>query len=337
MANEVTAALLQPTNMSEKLEQFPIKLGKRADAASSSHETIASRRELKLSAEKLVELLLLACALVSILTTVGIVLVLARGAFSFFAEVGLADFLLGVRWAPLLEPRSFGVLPLLGGTLLIVAGSAVTAIPTGLSIAIFLGEYAPNSVRALIKPTLEIMAGIPTVVYGYFALTFVTPMLRELLPSTQIFNAASASIVVGIMILPMVASLCDEALRMVPQSFREAGYSLGATQFEVSWKVVLPAALPGVTAAFILAISRAVGETMAVTLAAGATPRLTINPLQSVQTMTAYIVQVSLGDTPAGTIEYKTIFAVAALLFVITLLMNIVSNRILHRLQGAYR
>ncbi len=279
---------------------------------------------------------LFAAALISVLTTVGIIAVLAKETVLFFSEVPLFDFLLGTRWTPLLEPRSFGVLPLLCGTLLIVLGSALVAIPLGLGSAIFLSEFASPRVRAVIKPVLEILAGIPTVVYGYFALSFITPLLQGVLPSTKVFNAASAAIVVGIMILPMVASLCDDALRAVPRSLRDGGYALGATKLEVTSQVVLRGAMSGVLASFILAFSRAIGETMAVTLAAGATPRLTMNPLESIQTMTAYIVQVSLGDTPAGTLEYHTLFAVGSLLFVITLLMNLLAQKVLARFREVY-
>jgi phosphate transport system permease protein len=228
------------------------------------------------------------------------------------------------------------VLPLVCGTLLITAGAALVAIPLGLGTGIYLSEYASNGLRGILKPILEILAGIPTVVYGYFALTFVTPQLAKVFPSIQVFNAASAAIVVGVMILPMIASLCDDALRAVPQSLRNAGYALGATRFEVATRVVLPGAFSGVLASFILALSRAIGETMAVTLAAGATPRLTLNPLESVQTMTAYIVQVSLGDTPAGSMAYLTVYAVGMLLFVITLGMNLLGHRVLRRFQEVY-
>lgn len=279
---------------------------------------------------------LLACALLSIITTVSIIVVLTREAFTFFKEVPMLDFLTGTRWTPLLEPRHFGVLPLVCGTLLIVVGASLVAIPVGLACAIYLGEYASSRVRSVIKPILEILAGIPTVVYGYFALTFVTPVLQKVFPSTHIFNAASASIVVGIMVLPMVASLCDDALRAVPGSLRQGAFALGATPFEVNMRVVVPAALSGIFASFVLAASRAIGETMAVTMAAGLTPRMTASFLEPIQTMTAYIVQVSLGDTPAGTVEYQTIFAVAALLFVITLGMNIISHKILRRFREAY-
>ena len=269
-------------------------------------------------------------------TTAGIIWVLAQETLNFFRQVSVVSFLTGTQWTPLFQPSSFGVLPLVGGTLMIVVGAALVAIPLGLGTGIFLSEYASNRLRGILKPVLEILAGIPTVVYGYFALTFVTPQLRQLFPSIQVFNAASASIVVGVMILPMIASLCDDALRAVPQSLRHAGYALGATRLEVSTRVVLPGAFSGVLASFILALSRAIGETMAVTLAAGATPRLTANPLESIQTMTAYIVQVSLGDTPAGSMAYLTVYAVGMLLFMITLAMNLVGNRILRHFQEVY-
>lgn len=276
------------------------------------------------------------CALLSVAVTAAIIVVLLKEAATFFAEVPVFKFLFGTRWAPLLEPRSFGVLPLLGGTFLIVAGSALIGIPIGLASAIYLSEYASTRVRSVTKPVLEILAGIPTVVYGYFALTFITPLIRTVFPGANIFNAASASIVVGIMVLPMVASLCDDAIRAVPDSLRQGAYAVGATHLEVSTRVVVPAALSGIIASFVLALSRAVGETMAVTIAAGATPNLTLNPLESIQTMTAYIVQVSLGDTPAGTVEYQTIFAVGALLFGITLVANLAAHRILRRFREVY-
>ncbi|MEM7234786.1 MAG: phosphate ABC transporter permease subunit PstC [Planctomycetota bacterium] len=280
--------------------------------------------------------ILFLCALLSVLTTIGIILVLAKETLGFFSEVSIGEFLFGTEWSPLLKPKSFGILPLLCGTFLIVIGSGLLAIPVGLLSAIYLSEYASHRIRDIAKPILEVLAGIPTVVYGYFALSFVTPVLRGIFPSTDFFNAASAAIVVGIMILPMVASLCDDALRAVPAALRSGAFALGATRFEVSTRVVVPAALSGVSASFVLALSRAVGETMAVTLAAGADPKLTLNPLESIQTMTAYIVQVSLGDTPAGGIEYRTIFAVGALLFAITLVANVVANRIMRRFREEY-
>ena len=286
--------------------------------------------------ERVIKSILALSAFISIVTTLAIIGVLGRESFTFFLTVPVTDFLFGTHWEPLLEPKSFGILPLMAGTLLIVIGSSMIALPVGLLTAIYLSEYASNRTREIIKPILEILAGIPTVVYGYFALTFITPVIRIVLPQTQIFNGLSASIVVGIMILPMVASLCDDAIRSVPVTLRQGGYALGATPYELTKSVTVPAAFSGIIASFVLAISRAFGETMAVTLAAGATPNLTLNPLESIQTMTAYIVQVSLGDTPAGGIEYQTIFAVGGLLFIITLIMNIAANWIMNHYREVY-
>ncbi len=279
---------------------------------------------------------LLACGLVSILTTAGIVIVLAWESFGFFIEVSPWEFLTDTKWTPLFRPQHFGVLPLVAGSFLVAVGASFIALPVGLASAIFLAEYAPERARKILKPILEVLAGIPTVVYGYFALTFITPLIRKVFPDTSVFNAASAAVVVGIMIVPMVASLSEDALRSVPRALREASLGLGATKFETVTRVVVPAALSGIIASFILAISRAIGETMAVTLAAGATPKLTLNPLESIQTMTAYIVQVSLGDTPFGSIEYRTIFAVGLLLFLITLSLNILSRFVLKRFREVY-
>lgn len=280
--------------------------------------------------------ILFLCAFVSVVTTAGIVWVLCSESLAFFRQVSPWAFFTGTVWTPLFQPQSFGVLPLLCGTLLVALGAGVIAIPLGLGSAIFLSEYATESMRRWLKPTLEILAGIPTVVYGYFALTIVTPLLQKILPQTQVFNAASAAIVVGIMTLPMIASMCDDAFRAVPNSLRLSGYALGATKLEVSTQVVLPGALSGVIASYILSFSRAIGETMAVTLAAGATPKLTLNPLESIQTMTSYIVQVSLGDTPAGTIAYTSLFAVGLVLFLITLGMNLLSQFIVGRMREVY-
>lgn len=280
---------------------------------------------------------LFVCAVLSVATTAGIIWVLASESFQFFGEVSPADYLLGTRWAPLLEPRAFGILPLLWGTLFVAAGALLIAVPVGLSTALFLSEYAPPWFRQVAKPVLEVLAGVPTIVYGYFALMFITPhVLQPLLPQTEIFNVASAAIVVGIMIVPTICSLCDDAFRAVPRGLREGAYALSATRLEVSTRIVLPGALSGVVAAILLALARAIGETMAVTLAAGMTPKLTLNPLESIQTMTAYIVQVSLGDTPAGTIEYQTIFAVGMTLFLITLGINLAAQRVLRRFREAY-
>lgn len=278
----------------------------------------------------------LACALVSIVTTFGIVYVLLDETVQFFQRVSIWEFLTGREWTPLFSSPKFGVLPLLCGTFLVAAGAALFALPLGLMTAIYLSEYASPRVRKILKPTLEVLAGVPTVVYGYFGLTFVTPMLRNVFPDVQVFNAASGAIVVGIMVLPLVSSLCEDALSAVPRGLREAAYGLGSTKSEVSMKVVVPSALSGIVSSFILAISRAVGETMAVTLAAGMTPKLTLNPAESIQTMTAYIVQVSQGDTPAGTTVYKTIFAVGMTLFLITLVMNIIARKLVAKFRTAY-
>jgi phosphate transport system permease protein len=286
--------------------------------------------------ERVVGVVLTAFSMVSIFTTLGIVAVLLFESFGFFGQVSPIEFLTGTKWTPLFQPQHFGVLPLLSGSVLIALGAALVALPLGLLSAIYLSEYAHVRVRAIIKPVLEILAGVPTVVYGYFALTFVTPLLREVWPQTEIFNALSASIVMGVMIIPMVSSLSEDAVSAVPRVLREGAYALGATKFEVATRTVVPAALSGIIASFILAISRAIGETMIVTIAAGATPKLTLNPLESVQTMTAYIAQVSMGEAPHGTLEYKTIFAVGLALFAITLLMNIISHFVLRRYREVY-
>jgi phosphate transport system permease protein len=277
-----------------------------------------------------------AAAAVSILTTLGIVFVLVKEAYLFFRQVSPLEFFTGTRWAPLFQPRSFGVIPLIVGTLMITVGAGLIAIPLGTLVGLYLSEYASLRVRAVVKPALEILAGIPTVVYGYFGVFFVTPLLRVFFPSVEVFNAASGAIVVGIMILPLVSSLCEDALSAVPPSLREGAYALGATKFEVGWRTVFPAALSGIMASFVLALSRAIGETMAVTLAAGMSPKLTFNPAQSIQTMTAYIVQISRGDTPAGTVEYQTIFAVGVTLFAFTMAMNIVAIRLVKRFRQVY-
>ena len=295
-----------------------------------------SRRTRRQIEGAVVKALFFACALVSVLITTGIVVSLVSQAWGFFIEVSIWDFLTGTRWTPILKPQSYGVLPLVSGTLLVTALAAAVAIPVGLAAAIFLSEYAPDKARRALKPTLEILAGIPTVVYGYFALTFVTPQLQKILPDLLVFNALSAGLVMGLMIIPMVSSLSEDAMLAVPRLLRQAAYALGATRLEVSLRVVVPAALSGIMAAFILGISRAIGETMLVTIAAGATPKMTVNPLESIQTMTAYIVQLSLGETPHGTLEYNTIFAVGLLLFLITLIMNILGHWIVRRWGGRY-
>ena len=276
------------------------------------------------------------CATLSILTTVAILVTLIYQASSFFFEVSLWEFLTGTRWTPILKPRAYGVLPLVSGTLLVTLIAAAVALPIGLMTAIFLSEYAPDKIRRIIKPILEILAGIPTVVYGYIALTFVTPLLQGVFDNLIIFNALSAGLVMGVMIIPMVSSLSEDAMMSVPRSLREAAYALGATRYEVSLRVIVPAALSGIIAAFILALSRAIGETMLVTLAAGATPRMSFDPMESIQTMTAYIVQLSLGEAPVGSLEYNTIFAVGLLLFAITFVMNLLGFWVVRRFREVY-
>ena len=277
-----------------------------------------------------------ACATISILTTAGILFTLIYQATSFFNEISIWEFLTGTRWTPILKPRSYGVLPLVSGTLLVTLIAALVALPTGLMAAIFLSEYAPDKLRRVVKPVLEVLAGIPTVVYGYFALTFVTPLLQTVFEGLIVFNALSAGLVMGVMIIPMVSSLSEDAMVAVPRNLREGAYALGATRYEVSMKIVVPAALSGIIAAFILAISRAIGETMLVTIAAGATPSLSFNPMESVQTMTAYIVQLSLGEAPVGSLEYNTIFAVGLVLFAMTFVMNLLGFWIVRRFRESY-
>jgi phosphate transport system permease protein len=286
--------------------------------------------------EWIIERLLFLCASLSVLTTAGIIAVLAFETFGFLSEVPILDFLAGTEWTPLFANQRFGVLPLVAGTMLVSSIAMVVALPMGLLAAVYLSEYAPNTMRRVVKPVLEILAGVPTVVYGYFALTFVTPLLQQVFPSLSGFNALSPGLVMGLMILPLVSSLSEDAMRAVPQGLREGSYALGATRMQTSLKVVVPAAFSGITAAFILAASRAIGETMIVAIAAGQQPRLTGNPFVPIETMTAYIVQVSLGDTPQGTIEYRTIFAVGMLLFLMTFGLNLVSTWLRERFREEY-
>jgi phosphate transport system permease protein len=286
--------------------------------------------------EFIIERGLFACAAGSVLVTLGIILVLLWETLAFLRDVPVTEFLFGTVWTPLFSDKHFGVLPLIGGTLLVSGIAMAVALPAGLLIAIYLSEYAPSGVRRILRPTLEILAGVPTVVYGYFALLFVTPLLQAVIPGLAGFNALSPGIVMGIMILPLVSSLSEDALRSVPNGLREGAYALGATRMQTSLRVVVPAAFSGISAATVLAMSRAVGETMIVVIAAGQEPRLTMDPRVPVATMTAYIVQVSLGDTPAGTIEYRTIFAVGMLLFLTTFALNLVSNWLRERFREEY-
>ncbi|AXR77615.1 Phosphate transport system permease protein PstC [Natrarchaeobaculum sulfurireducens] len=277
------------------------------------------------------------CALVTVLTTLGIILVLVQGSVGFFQEVSIVEYVTGTDWSPVIQPRSFGVLPLIWGTLIITVGSALIAIPVGTATAIYLSEYADPEVRKVIKPTLEILAGIPTIVYGFFALSFITPIIQRVFPETGTFNAAAGAIVVGIMIIPMVSSLSEDAMSSVPDDLRNAAYGLGATKFEVSTSVVFPASLSGVIASYILALSRAIGETMAVTLAAGMHPQITGNPLEPIQTMTAYMVQIGISDVSVGSIGYQSLFAVGLTLFAMTLAMNLFSLWIKSRYREEYQ
>lgn len=286
--------------------------------------------------ERLIERLLFLAAAASVLVTIGIIGVLSFETAEFLAEVPITEFLFGTVWTPLFTDRHFGVLPLVAGTTLVSLVAMVVALPAGLLSAVYLSEYASPTVRRVVKPVLELLAGIPTVVYGYFALSFVTPLLQIWLPTLAGFNALGPGLVMGLMILPMVSSLAEDALHNVPNGLREGAYALGATKMQAALRVVMPAALSGISAAAILAVSRAVGETMIVAIAAGQQPRLTLNPMVPVETMTAYIVQVSLGDTPTGTIEYRTIFAVGMLLFLMTFAMNLVSHWLRERFREEY-
>jgi len=286
--------------------------------------------------EFVIERALFLCAAFSILVTAGIILVLVWETAAFLRDVPLSDFLFGTVWTPLFYDKHFGVLPLVAGTLLASAIAMVVALPAGLLIAIYLSEYAALRVRRTVRPVLEILAGVPTVVYGYFALQFMTPLLQTIVPGLAGFNALSPGIVMGIMILPLVSSLSEDALRSVPNGLREGAYALGATRMQTSLRVVVPAAFSGISAATVLAASRAIGETMIVAIAAGQQPRLTLDPRVPVETMTAYIVQVSLGDTPTGTLEYRTIFAVGMLLFLSTFTLNLISNWLRERFREEY-
>lgn len=289
--------------------------------------------------EKVIVGSLFLCAAVSILVTVGIVLALVVPSIEFFSEISPIEFFTGTEWAPLFKNAKFGVLPLLSGTLVVTLIAAVICLPLGLLAAIYLSEYAARRTRSVVKPILEVLAGIPTVVYGFFALTFVTPLLREnwlFETPPQVFNALSAGLVMGIMLLPTVASISEDAMFAVPQSLRAGAAALGATKYEVSTRVVVPAALSGIIAAFVLGISRAVGETMIVLIAAGGTPNLSLNPAEAMQTMTAFIGAAGLGDQATGSVGYKTIFAVGLTLFVMTLVMNLISIRLVRKYREVY-
>jgi phosphate transport system permease protein len=309
----------------DRLQEFDIQ--------KKIRESKEKRKFLK-SIEKIIPIFLFLCAAISVLTTIGILFTLISEAITFFNEVSFSEFFLNNDWKPFYG--SFGVLPLITGTLLITAIATIVAVPLGLAAAIFLSEYASDKTRRMLKPILEVLAGIPTVVYGFFALTFVTPLLQSFIPDLKIFNALSAGIVVGIMIIPMIASLSEDAMSAVPNSLREGAYGMGATRFEVALKIVVPAAFSGIVASFVLGVSRAIGETMIVTIAAGMSPNFTFDPTQSIQTLTAFIVQGTSGDTGYGSTIYYSIYAVGITLFVFTLLMNFIAQYIARRFREEY-
>ncbi|MFD0976177.1 phosphate ABC transporter permease subunit PstC [Salinimicrobium gaetbulicola] len=286
--------------------------------------------------ETVIEKTLLSSALVTIAVTVGIILVLSLEAFNFFSEVSIIDFLTDPEWTPLFSDKHFGILPLLSGTLLTSFIAIAFAVPVGLSISIYISEYAPKSFRRTIKPALELLAAVPTVVYGFFALTVVTPFLQSFIPGLSGFNSLSAGLVMGIMIIPFISSLSEDALHAVPNSLREAGYGMGSTKLQNSFRILVPAASSGIIVSVILAISRAIGETMIVAIAAGQQPRLTFDPTVPVETITAYIVQVSLGDVQHGSLEYRTIFAAGITLFIFTFLLNTISYQIRKKFREKY-
>lgn len=286
--------------------------------------------------EKIIKYLLKFSALITVLTTVGIILVLAVESYSFFKEVSIVEFFTDTEWTPLFAQKHFGIMPLITGTILVSFIAIGFALPVGLSIAVYLNEYAPKKLRNTVKPALELLAAVPTVVYGFFALTIVTPFLQKFVPGLAGFNALSAGLVMGIMIIPFISSLSEDALSAVPKSLREAAYGMGSTRFQTAFKVTVPAASSGIVVSVILAISRAIGETMIVAIAAGQQPRLTLDPTVPIETITAYIVQVSLGDVPHGSIEYKTIFAAGITLFIFTFVLNNISYWIKTKYQEKY-
>jgi phosphate transport system permease protein len=286
--------------------------------------------------EVVIQGVLALCALVSVATTVGIVVALFAPAFEFFQKINFFDYITGTEWAPLFLQASFGVVPLIIGTLEVTFWACLVAIPCGLGAAIYLSEYAGSRTRKTLKPALEVLAGIPTVVFGYFALTFATPLLRDIGIHVEIFNALSAGLVMGVMIIPTVASLSEDAMTAVPSDLRQGAYALGSSKLQVSTRIVVPAAISGIVAAFVLGISRGIGETMIALLAAGQLPNLTFDPRVAVETMAAFIAATGAGDVPTGSLEYKTIFAVGATLFVMTLIVNAVSIRLVRKYREVY-
>lgn len=303
----------------------------------SVQEMIARKKQQQKNwGEKIMPKFLLFTAVISVLTTSGILITLLAETFAFFKSVSLKEFITSDTWYPFSDPGEFGILPLISGTLTITGIAIVVAIPLGIGAAIYLSEFATETTRRIIKPVLEILAGIPTIVYGFFALTFVTPILQKFIPSLEIFNALSPGIVIGMMITPTIASLSEDALGSVPKVIRDGAFALGATKLEVAIKIVLPAAISGIVASVVLGFSRAIGETMIVSIAGGSTPNLSFNVTGSVQTMTAYIVQVAQGDAGYGTSIYYSIYAVGFTLFLFTLLMNLVAAFISRRVKEVY-
>lgn len=286
--------------------------------------------------EKMIEGVMMLCSFVTILTTISIIIILAVDTFKFFGEVSVIDFFTDTQWTPLFSEKHFGILPLLMGTLLTTCIAIVFAVPVGLIIAVYLNEYASPRFTAIVKPILEILAAIPTVVYGFFALQFVTPLLQSFIPGLRGFNALSPGLVMGVMIIPYITSLSEDALRAVPKSLREASYGMGATKLQTAFRVMIPAASSGILVSIILAVSRALGETMIVAIAAGQEPNLTFNPMESVETITTYIVQVSMGDVPQDSLEYRTIFAAGMTLFVFTFILNNISFWLRKKYQNQY-
>jgi len=286
--------------------------------------------------ERIIERLLFLCSLLTVLTTLGIIAVLLVQSFSFFSEVSIWNFLTDTEWTPLFADKHFGILPLLSGTFLTTFIAIAVALPIGLILAVYLSQYAHSRVRNIIKPFLEILAAVPTVVYGYFALVFVTPLLQHVFPGLSGFNAISPGLVMGVMIIPLISSLSEDAMSSVPKALREGSYAMGATRLQTALKVIFPSAASGIGVSIILAISRAIGETMIVAIAAGQQPRLTLDPRVPIETVTTYIVQVSLGDVPHNSLEYRTIFAVGMALFVITFILNNISYYVKKRFHQAY-
>jgi len=290
----------------------------------------------KRSGDKFIKGILFLFGAFSVVITIAIVVTLVYESILFFQKVSFREFFLGRTWSPLLTPRRFGVLPIVTGTFLIVFFSSFISIPIGFMSAMYLSEYSNKTIRKFLKPILELLSGIPSIVYGYFALNFITPLLRDNIANVEVFNALSASIAVGVMTIPMVLSMSEDAMQAVPSSLREGAYALGMTKFEVITSVVIPSAISGIMASFVLAISRAIGETMIVALAAGSSPKLTLNPLVSIQTITGFIVQVATGDSPKGSIQEQTLYAVALLLFLLTFGMNMLSSYISKKYREAY-